>query len=122
MGTFSTKMRNTALRLITKLGNTCTLERVIKGQYNTTLAKHEEAIQTFNTFSAPSKDISSMFGNTGPNTNLAGFDEGKVSIPYLGVNQMIDETWRYNGEAISSVELIESQDEVIVFTLTIASS
>ena len=122
MGTFSTGMRQTALRLITKLGNPCIVEKITRGGYNTALGKTEEAIQTFNTFSAPSKDISINFGRDGKNTNLAGFDEGKVSIPYLGINQDMDETWTYNGEAIKTVEKIEAQGEVIIFIITVASS
>ena len=122
MAAFSSGMRTVALNLITKLGNSCTLEKVIKGSYNTELGKTEEAIQVFNAFSAPAKDISVMFDRDGVNTNLSGFDEGKVTIPYLSVNQEIDETWRYNGSEISTVEKLESQDEVIVFILTIASS
>ena len=122
MGTFSTGMRNTALSLITKLGNPCTVEKITRGGYNTSLGKTEEAIQTFNTFSAPSKDISMNFGTDGANTNLAGFDSGKVSIPYLAINQDMDETWTYNGEAIKTVEKIEAQGEVIIFTITVASS
>ena len=122
MGAFSTKMRTVANDLITKLGNPCTVEKVTRGGYNPSLGKTEEAIQTFNTFSAPAKDISVSFGQDGRNTNLAGFDTGKVSIPYLAINQVMDETWTYNGEAIKTVELIESQGEVIMFTLTVASS
>ena len=122
MGAFSTKMRTVADDLITKLGNPCTVEKVTKGSYNTSIGKTEEAIQVFNTFSAPSKDISINFGSDGQNTNLAGFDEGKVSIPYLGINQMMDETWTYNGEAIKTVEKIETQGEVVIFILTVASS
>ena len=122
MGTFSTGMRTTAMRLITKLGNPCTVEKIIKGGYNPDLGKHEEAIQVFNTFSAPAKDISIAFNQDGTNTNLAGFDDGKVSIPYLAINQVMDETWTYNGEAIKTVEKIESQGEVIIFILTVASS
>ena len=122
MGTFSTNMRATALKLITKLGNPCTVEKITKGGYNAQLGKDEVAIQVFDVFSAPSKDISITFGQTGTNTNLAGFDEGKVSIPYLSINQDMDETWTYNGEAIKTVEKIETQGEVIIFTITVASS
>ena len=122
MGAFSTNMRATALKLITKLGNPCTVEKITKGSYNTSLGKTEEAIQVFNTFSAPAKDISINFGQTGTNTNLSGFDEGKVSIAYLSINQDMDETWTYNGEAIKTVEKIESQGDVIIFIITVASS
>ena len=122
MGAFSTKMRTVANNLITKLGNPCTVEKVIRGGYNASIGKTEEAIQVFNTFSAPAKDISVSFGQTGTNTNLSGFDTGKVSIPYLAINQVMDETWTYNGEAIDTVELIESQGEIIIFNITVASS
>ena len=122
MGDFSTRMRTVAFNLVTKLGNPCTVEKVTKGAYNPDLGKTEEAIQSFDTFSAPTKNISVMFDKDGPNTNLAGFDEGKVSIPYLSINQIMDEKWTYNGEAITKVEKIESQGEVIIFNLTIASS
>ena len=122
IGTFSTKMRTVALNLITKLGNPCTLEKVTRGGYNPSLGKTEKAIQPFNTFSAPAKSISVFFDRDGPNTNLAGFDEGKVSIPYLGINQIMDETWTYNGEAIKTVEPIEAQGEIIIFIITVASS
>ena len=122
MGTFSTKMRTVANDLITKLGNPCTVEKITKGGYNTDTGKTETAIQVFHTSSAPAKDISISFGQDGKNTNLAGFDEGKVSIPYLAINQIMDETWTYNGEAIKTVEKIEAQGEVIIFTITVASS
>ena len=122
MGTFSTKMRTVAFNLIAKLGNSCTLEKVTTGGYNATTGKSEQSIRSIATHSAPAKNISVMFGQDGTNTNLAGFDEGKVTVAYLGVNENIDETWLYNGEAITHVEPIESQDEVVVFNLTVASS
>ena len=122
MGAFSTKMRTVAFNLITKLGNSCTLEKVTMGEYSPTLGKAASATKVINTHSAPTKNISTMFGQDGMNTNLAGFDSGKVTVPYLGVNEVIDETWLYNGEPIVQVELIESQDEVIVFNITVASS
>ncbi len=122
MGDFSTKMRTVSFNLITKLGNSCTVSKVTTGGYNSSIGEIEEAIEEFNTYSVPTKNISVIFKSEGMNTNLAGFDEGKVTIPYLGVNEIMDETWLYNGQAITSVEPIESQNEIIVFNLVVASS
>ena len=122
MGAFSTKMQIVANNLITKLGNSCTLTKVTTGDYVPLVGETASEKEVFNTFSAPTKNISSMFGQDGINTNLAGFDSGKVSIPYLGVNETIDETWLYNDSAISTVEIVETQDEIVVFNITVASS
>ena len=122
MGTFSTNMRKVAQTLIASFGNTCTLEKVTTGGYNTTTGRAEESVESISTFSAPTKDINARFGGDGMNTGLTGFDTGKVTVAYLGIDRVIDETWLYNGEAITLVEPIETQDEIIVFNITVASS
>jgi len=121
MGVFSTRMRTVAFNLIIKRGNSCTLSKVTVGTYDPTAGKSGEAIKVINTHSAPSKSINIVFGSDGPNTGLTGFNESKVTVPYLGVNEIIDETWLYNDKEILRVEPVETEDDIIVFDITVAS-
>ena len=117
MGTFSTRMRSVATRLITKLGDPCTLTKITKGQYNPTTGTTSEAEEDFSTFSAQSSKVSEAFGSNGINTNLVGFDDTTVVVPWIG--QEIDELWKYNGSNIISVSSVSSQGDIVIYTLTI---
>ena len=117
MGSFSTRMRGTATRLITKLGNSCVLTKVTEGAYIASLGKTETSELDIPTFSASIKKSSDIFSLTGTNTNLIGFNDNKVIVPWIG--QEIDTSWKYNGNNIISVEPIKTQDEIIIYTLTI---
>ena len=117
MGTFSTRMRSVATALVTKLGNPCTLTKVTKGQYNPTTGTTGEARVDYTTFSAPVKKVSDEFGLMGLNTNLTGFGTNKVVLPWIG--QEIDTTWEYNGDNITNVESVQSQGDIVIYTITV---
>ena len=117
MGAFSTTMRGVATDLMTSLGNPCTLTKVTKGVYSPITGQTEDTQVVIGTFSAPVKKVSQIFGQTGINTNLTGFDDNKVIIPWIG--QEIDSTWLYNDNNILSVEETESQGEIIIYTIAV---
>lgn len=117
MGTFSTRMRAVATRLITKLGDPCTLTKVTKGQYDPDLGTTGEAKEDFASYSAQVSKVSQSFGDAGFNTNLVGFDDTSVVVPWIG--EEIDETWEYNGSNITSVSSVSSQGNIVIYTLGI---
>ena len=117
MAAFSTSMRKVAQDLIKELGNACTLTKVTYGEYDPDLGETPETEVVINTYSAPTKNISVMFGQNGQNTNLNAFDSNKVTVPWI--NQEIDSTWKYNGYNILTVEPIEAQNDIIVYTITV---
>lgn len=117
MGVFSTQMRQVAVDLTASLGNPCVLTKVTKGQYNTSLGKSPQSLEDFPTFSAPVKQVSQDFGGAGINTNMSGFDDNKVIVPWIG--QEIDKTWLYNGQNIVSVAPTDSQGDIIIYTIEV---
>lgn len=117
MGVFSDSMRAVAVDLLSQLGNPCTLSKVTKGDYIPAIGRSPEEKETFNTFSAPVKKVSQDFGQMGINTNLAGFDDNKVIVPWIG--QEIDATWQYNGNNILKVEPVQTQGDIIIYTITV---
>ena len=117
MASFSSRMRAVALRLITKLGDPCTLTRITKGQYNPTTGTTGEAKFDISTFSAQSSKMSESFGASGINTNLVGFNDKTVVVPWI--NYDIDTTWKHNGNNITSVSSVSSQGDIVIYTLTI---
>lgn len=117
MGTFSTSMRTVALNLLTQLGNPCTLTKTTLGQYNPQTGATGRSDEEIKTFSAPEKVVSENFGEVGINTNLVGFSDNKVVIPWIG--QEIDETWLYNGNNITSISPTETQGDVVIYTITV---
>ena len=119
MGTFSTGMRATSKRLITKLGSPCILTKVTEGAYSPTTGKTNEAREDFNVHSAPAKTVSEQFGQTGTNTNLNGFETEDVTVYWFG--QVIDKSWLYNGENITKIKSTEAQGDIIIYILSIAS-
>ena len=117
MGAFSTSMRKVATGLCKKLGNSCVLTKATPGQYNPVTGKTDEVSQDFPIYSAQNSKASLMFGMSGDNTNLSGFDDEGVIIPWFG--HKIDTTWLYNGSNILSVSEIMSQDDVIIYTIQV---
>jgi len=116
MGAFSNDMRGVARDLIKELGNKCTLEKVTRGAYDPTTGETAETKTVIQTFSAPISLFNRMFTMTGENTNLAGFDDTSVIVAWFG--QEVDETWTYDGAAISRVAPTVSQDDVIIYTIS----
>jgi len=117
MGAFSNAMRDTATSLVTQLGNPCTLTKVTKGEYVVTAGKSPLEKEDFNTYSAPVKKVSQDFGQMGINTNLTGFDDNKVIVPWIG--QEIDSTWLYDGHNILTVSPVKTQGDIVIYTITI---
>ncbi len=117
MGTFSDSMRQVATDLVTKLGNPCTLTQIRKGAYIPDLGETPVIKKPYTTYSAPVKKVSQDFGQMGINTNLVGFDDNKVIVPWIG--QEIDATWLYNGYNILSVAPVETQGDIVIYTITI---
>jgi hypothetical protein len=113
---FADEMQAMVLELATELGNTCTLERRVKGVYNPATSRTDETVATFNTYSVAMKDINIPFGLTGINTNTSGFGKETTLVPWIGEN--IDETWTYNGDNILTVAPIKSQELVIAYTIS----
>lgn len=117
MGTFSDGMRTVATNLTAKLGNPCTMTKVTVGEYITSIGESPKELDYFATFSAPVKKITMDFGQMGTNTNLSGFDDNKVIIPWFG--EEVDTTWLYNGHNITTVAPTDTQGDVVIYTLTI---
>jgi hypothetical protein len=117
MGTFSDNMRAVALRLSKQLGNSCTITKVTQGQYDPLTGKTNEVIQTYPTYCVPLSKANEVFGLDGENTNLAGFDDTRVLVPYTIFK--IDPTDLFNGQNIIDVSTTESQDNIIMYNLTV---
>lgn len=117
MGTFSDSMRQVATDLVTKLGNPCTLTKITKGEYIPSLGETPVSKKEYPTYSAPVKKVSQDFGQMGINTNLGGFDDNKVIVPWIGLE--IDETWRYNDMNIVKVEPTKTQGDIVIYTITV---
>ena len=117
MGAFSNTLRDVATKLITDLGNPCVLTRITKGSYIPSLGETPISKKEYPTFSAPVKKVSVAFGQTGINTNLGGFDDNKVIVPWIG--QEIDETWRYDDMNIVKVEPTRTQGDIVIYTITV---
>ena len=122
MGTFSSNMRTMATELTKKLGNSCTLTAFttepkvydpLTGEYTAPTVPPS----TYQIYSAPSRDMSAIFGRTGENTNLSGFNDASYTIPWFGFP--VTEEWLYNGQNILSVAPLESQDDVIAYNITV---
>ncbi len=117
MGSFSNSMRQVAVGLMTELGNSCVLTQVTPGDYDPTTGKTAETVVEYNTYCAPVKQMGVVFGDNGINTNLSGFDQNSVSIPWLGV--VVDATWLFNGQNITKVEPVSAQDDIIIYNLSV---
>ncbi len=115
---FSSEMRQVALDQMTELGNPCILTQISYGEYDPATGKTQEVNLEIPTYYAPTKKMSAFFGMDGINTGLAGFNETKVIVPWVG--QAIDTTWKFNNNDITHVEEISAQGDIIVYNLTIA--
>ncbi len=118
MGAFSTEMRNVATNLIREFGNRCVLTKVVKGPYDPLLGKTVDVTTDFSMFSAQSSRVNLGFGLDGQNTNLAGFNDERIIIPWFG--HVVDVTWLYNGQNITDVMETKTQDDIVIFNLNIA--
>ncbi len=114
---FATDMLSVAVNLCTELGNSCVLTKNVAGAYDPATGETPQTATTINTFSAPVKKMSDIFPLNGSNTNLSGFDDNKVIIPYPG--EEIDSTWLYNGNNVISVEPIMTQNQIIIYTISV---
>jgi len=117
MGAFSSGMRRTAQQLMTKLGNSCVLTKVDRGAYDPATGKTSETRTDYPTYSAQTAKTNVVFGLTGENTNLDAFDDESVVVPWIG--EEINPTWLYNGQNITEVHPVMSQDEIIIYILSI---
>ena len=112
-------MQDVVTDLTKKLGNSCTLtHKHGAGGYDPTAGETTTAtVDTYPTHSAQYNKFAVVFGTDGANTNLSGMESERVIIPWFG--HMVDTTWEYNGHNITDVSQIESDNEVIYFTLTV---
>ena len=117
MAAFSTSMRQVATDLIKQFGNNCVLTQVSKnGVYNPTTGKTGTTSVDFPTYAAQSSKINLDFGSEN-NANLTAFTSTSMTVAWFG--HMIDPTWLFNGQNIITVRPIETQNDVVVFELTI---
>lgn len=117
--TFSERMQGTVLRLLTNLGNTCTLTKTVTGSYDPSIGRTFDTTTDFPTYSTSTKNneaVLSTVKNMG--FNLTGFGEDKLLIPYIE-NEDVDTSWKCDGYLINSVEEIKSQDNVIAYIIEV---
>jgi len=119
MSSFSSDMRVTVLELCQELGNSCVVSKPsATAVYNPTTGESTGgAGVSFNTYSAQYDKFFVSFGSDGTNTNLSGLMSERVIIPWFG--HMVDTTWLYNGHNITDVSFIESDDDILYFTLSV---
>jgi len=117
MGKFSNDMRKMATDLIKELGNRGTLTEVTRGSYDSLTGKTAETTKDYPTHSAQASRVNLGFGGDGQNTNLAGFNSERVMVAWFG--KIVDATWLYDGQNITDVSEIKTQDDIIVFTFTV---
>ncbi|RLA73556.1 MAG: hypothetical protein DRG30_06160 [Epsilonproteobacteria bacterium] len=117
MGAFSKDMRKVATDLIKQFGNTCVLTKVNFGTYDPLTGDTTKIRTDFPTYSALKRKINVSFGDDGKNTNLSAFDDSSITIAWFG--EEVDSTWEYNGSNIKSATPTMSQDDVIIYDLTI---
>ncbi len=119
MGAFSASMRSLALQLCTDLGNTCVLTEVQRGSYDPLTGNIAEIRTDYPTYSAQASKYNETFGRDGVNTNLDAFRHETLVVPWLGIGKNIDSTWEYNGHSILTVEETTTQNELIIWTITV---
>ncbi len=117
MGQFSQSMRALAVKLLTEFGNTATLEKRVKGAYDPVTGETAEVVTTYNTFSGPPNLMTEVFGNDGRGTNLDAFDSNFVIVPWIG--EEIDISWTLNGQNIVTVSPIITQDEIVIYNISV---
>jgi len=117
MGAFSQEMAQVVIDLTKELGNPCTLTKVVKGTYNPTTGETPpSSVQTINTFSAPASYLSQMFSRDGENTNLDGFDDAAVIIPFFAG---IDKGWLYDNQNILTLGPLKTQGQIVAYNITV---
>jgi len=119
MSAFSDDMRDVVTELCAELGNSCTVSKVTVGSgYDPTTGTTATGTQEdFQTHSAQYNKFAVVFGQDGQNTNLSGFESERVIIPWFG--HVVDTTWLYDGHNITDVSTIESDNDILYFTLSI---
>ena len=117
MGVFSSQMRKVANDLCKEFGNACVLSKVTTGVYDPSTGKSSTTQTDYNTYSAQNKRLSQQFGFDGINTNLSGFNNEEILVPWFG--QEIDTTWLYNGQNIVSVSDLKAQNDIIVYNISV---
>ncbi len=120
MANFSDSMRTLALKLCTELGNQCVLTEVQAGAYSPLTGTTTEVRTDYPTYSAQSSKYNETYGRDGINTNLDFERNESVVVPWLGIGKKIDSTWEYNGASILTVAETTTQDDIIIFTITLA--
>jgi hypothetical protein len=117
MGLFSQEMRQLVVDLTKELGNPCTLTKVVTGVYDPLTGETPPAsTQMIPTFSAPSSDMSIAFSRDGENTNLGGFSNNNVMIPYF---DNVDTGWLFDGQNILTLEPIKTQGEIVAYEISV---
>ena len=114
---FADDMRNVATMLLRELGSSCVLQRVTPGEYNPLTGETLDVVDDFSTYSGPVSLYNETFGLYGINTNLDAFDTNKVIIPWFGYE--VDATWLYNGQNITRIDTVATQNKSIIFTITV---
>ena len=119
MSAFSDDMRQTVVELCQELGNSCTLFKPSPAAHYNPMTGETTGgtVESFDTYSAQYDKFAVSFGNDGQNTNLSGLESERVIIPWFG--HKVDTTWQYNGHNITDVSFIESDNDIIYFTLSV---
>lgn len=118
---FAEDMRKMAQDLCKKFGNSCTLKKEAVGTYDPNTGKtipNGNPI-LINIYSAPENKVSQFFANFGANTNLSGFYDEQILVPWFGYE--MDTTWTYNDKHIVNIEILQTQDKIIAYGVTIGT-
>ena len=114
---FASEMAQLVVDLTKELGNPCILTKVVAGVYDPLTGETPPAsTQMIPTFSAPASDISALFSRDGENTNLGGFSNKNVMIPYFAD---IDTGWQFDGQNILTLEPIKTQGEAVAYEISV---
>jgi len=117
MSAFSNDMRQVAVDLCKALGNSATLTEAKAGVYDPAIGETPTTNTDYPLHSAPSSHFAGVFPLDGKNTNLQGFYTTGIIVPWFG--HVIDTTWLYNGNSITAVNSISSDNEIIVFNIVV---
>ena len=117
MGQFSQEMRQLAKDLCRELGNKSVLTKVTAGDYDPATGKTTQVKKDTIVYTAQNNRISAFLPMDGQNTNLQGFSESGQLVPWFG--EEIDTTWLFDGNNISGVGDIKSQNEVIAYIISV---
>jgi len=117
MGQFSRDMRKTATDLIKQFGSRCVLTKVSKnGEYDPNTGNTVKTTKDFPMYGSVNSEVNRHFAPL-QNTNLLAFTDKNVMIAWFG--EEVDATWLYNGQNIILVQPIETQDDIVAYTITV---